>query len=44
MIVAMPFDGRDVSAPPRKPITLMPTAAAISDALMVRPQAANIAC
>ncbi|HNN92687.1 MAG TPA: hypothetical protein PKI03_10490 [Pseudomonadota bacterium] len=41
VIVAMPFDGRDVSAPPRKPITPMPTAAAISDALMVRPQAAK---
>ena len=40
-IVAMPFDGRDAAAPPKKPITPMPTAAAISDALMVRPQAAK---
>ena len=41
VIVAMPFDGRDVTTPPKKPITPMPTAAAISDALMVRPQAAK---
>lgn len=41
VIVAMPFDGRDISTPPRKPITPMPTSAAISDALMVRPQAAK---
>lgn len=35
----MPFDGRDFPTPPRKPITPMPTAAAVSDALMARPQA-----
>lgn len=39
VIAMMPFDGKDTATPPKKPLQPMITAAAIADALSVRPQA-----
>lgn len=38
VIALLPFDGKETTNPPRKPLSVMPTANALSEALMVRPQ------
>ncbi len=39
VVVTLPFDGKEATHPPQKPLQVMPTAVAVGEVLMLRPQA-----